>query len=50
MKSHLEDVQPTGLVSRDDLVVLPDSLRARQGDCGEGHGETVQTDQSPVVC
>lgn len=42
--SYLEDVQTTELVTRDDLVILPDSLRVRQGDRAELHGEAVQTD------
>ena len=49
LKSHLEDVQPTELVTRDNLVILPDSLRARQRDRAELHGDAVQADQGAVV-
>ena len=48
--SYLEDVQTAELVTRDDLVILPDSLRVRQGDRAELHGEAVQTDQSTIIC
>ena len=50
MKSHLEDVQSTELFCRDDLVILSDSLRARQCDRAEPHGDAIQTDQSAVIC
>ena len=49
LKSHLEDVQPTELVTRDNLVILSDSLSAGEIDRAELHGDAVQADQRTVV-
>ena len=48
LESHLEDVERTGLICRDNLIILPHPPRA-QGDRGEPHGEAVQTHQTAVA-